>query len=62
MIENDVKYLCPYCGEKLSLQIDIAGGNRQEFIQDCEVCCRPIMIQLEVKAGEVSSFSAEPSD
>jgi hypothetical protein len=61
MIENELEYLCPSCGEKLSLHIDITGGQRQEFIQDCEVCCRPIRIRIELKAGEAASFNAELS-
>jgi hypothetical protein len=61
MINDEIGYSCPFCGERLSLKIDIAGGRRQEFIQDCEVCCRPIKIVLEFKAGEVANFSAEPS-
>jgi len=62
MAGNELEYACPNCGETLNLQIDLSGGGRQEFIQDCEVCCRPIRIQFELKAGEVSSFSAEPSE
>jgi hypothetical protein len=61
MINSEFRYCCPSCGEGLSLDIDIGGGRRQEFIQDCEVCCRPIKIVLELKAGEIASFSAEPS-
>jgi len=62
MIGNELEYLCPYCGERLSLRADIATGRRQEFIQDCEVCCRPVRILLELKADEVLSFSAERSE
>ena len=62
MIENELEYLCPYCGEKLFLEVDLSGGPRQQFIQDCEVCCHPVKIRLELKEGEVSSFSAESSD
>lgn len=32
---------CPYCGESLTVLIEpeLAG---QEYIEDCQVCCRPI--------------------
>jgi len=62
MIENDYEFSCPYCGEKLSVRIDITGGERQAFVHDCEVCCRPIQIQFELEAHEVLNFSAEPAD
>lgn len=32
---------CPYCGEPTELMLDPAGGNPQEYIEDCAVCCRP---------------------
>lgn len=62
MIENDYEFLCPYCGEALFTRLDLTGGRKQEFIQDCEICCRPILIRIEFEADKVSSFSAEQTD
>jgi hypothetical protein len=33
---------CPYCGEPIDTWPDPGGGERQEYIEDCSVCCRPI--------------------
>ena len=62
MIENDYEFSCPHCGEKQSIRIDITGGERQAFVYDCEVCCRPIQIALELNSQEILNFSAEPTD
>jgi hypothetical protein len=40
---------CPYCGEIISILID-TSVETQEYIEDCQVCCRPIEIQLIVSA------------
>jgi hypothetical protein len=32
---------CPYCGEPVELAVDPGGGNVQEYVEDCPVCCRP---------------------
>ena len=40
---------CPYCGEKISILID-ASVESQQYIEDCQVCCRPIDIRVEVSA------------
>lgn len=32
---------CPYCGESVELLVDPGGGPLQEYVEDCEVCCRP---------------------
>jgi len=34
--------MCPYCGEPIDIYIDPGGGELQDYIEDCAVCCRPI--------------------
>lgn len=36
---------CPYCGESLEILIDISV-RRQEYIEDCQVCCKPISLSI----------------
>lgn len=38
---------CPYCGESLGLLVDASAGS-QRYIEDCQVCCRPIIVVLDV--------------
>ncbi|MCP4877865.1 MAG: CPXCG motif-containing cysteine-rich protein [Gammaproteobacteria bacterium] len=38
---------CPYCWEEITLLVDGSIEN-QEYIEDCEVCCRPIDFAVEV--------------
>ena len=38
---------CPYCGESVELVID-CSLETQSYIEDCEVCCRPIDISVTV--------------
>lgn len=40
-------FACPYCGEPTDAFPDLDGGERQELIEDCVVCCRPIRILAE---------------
>lgn len=44
---------CPYCGETIEIVIDCSIPE-QEYIEDCEVCCRPISLFISVSnSGEV---------
>lgn len=43
-----VEIQCPYCGEILELHVE--EDLRGKLIQDCEVCCNPI--QLEIRRDE----------
>lgn len=40
---------CPYCGEWINLVLDTSAGP-QQYIEDCQVCCRPISVNLDVDA------------
>lgn len=53
---------CPYCGEAIELVIDCSAGS-QECIEDCQVCCKPILVSVSIgDNGEVDvSVSAEQS-
>lgn len=41
------KVQCPYCGETIDVQIDCSVPS-QSYIEDCEVCCRPINFNVTV--------------
>lgn len=36
---------CPYCGESFETNVDASAGS-QEYIEDCQVCCRPIVFTV----------------
>jgi len=60
VVEDEYAFACPHCFAEISITVDVTGGRWQTFTTDCEVCCRPILIHLEVGAGGVTSFDAEP--
>ncbi|NIS91419.1 MAG: CPXCG motif-containing cysteine-rich protein [Woeseiaceae bacterium] len=45
LIEQEVS--CPYCGESISVLIDDSLPE-QNYIEDCQVCCRPIVFDVAV--------------
>ena len=38
---------CPYCAEPISLVIDTSAGS-QAYIEDCQVCCQPMQVTLNI--------------
>jgi hypothetical protein len=38
---------CPYCGEWIEIEIDEGGGAHQQYIEDCQVCCRPMVVTVD---------------
>jgi Cysteine-rich CPXCG len=39
--DGDAWITCPHCGESIEIALDAGSGSRQEYVEDCEVCCRP---------------------
>jgi hypothetical protein len=39
---------CPYCGELVEMVVDSGGGPVQEYVEDCEVCCRPWSVRVSL--------------
>tara|TARA_B100000686_G_C16574413_1_gene854648 strand:- start:782 stop:985 length:204 start_codon:yes stop_codon:yes gene_type:complete len=56
-VEEIERYFhCPYCGEVISMLLYILPGL-QQYIEDCEVCCRPIELRVSVKGDFIDGFS-----
>ncbi|KAF1687373.1 restriction endonuclease [Pseudoxanthomonas broegbernensis] len=42
---------CPYCGEPIDVAVD-AGAGDQQYVEDCQVCCRPMVMTVSVEQPE----------
>lgn len=51
-------FQCPYCWESISMLIDTSVST-QTYIEDCEVCCRPINIIVQCHDNKIVGFEAE---
>lgn len=49
-------FQCPYCWEEISVLLDPSVS--QTYVEDCEICCNPIEIEVEFEEGELISFEA----
>ena len=57
MLNTDSSWIqCPYCGAEIELVIDDSIPF-QKYTEDCEVCCRPMV--LTVRVDEDESVSVE---
>jgi hypothetical protein len=54
-VEGEGRYACPSCGEEIVVPVDASAGDDQEYVEDCPVCCTPVVLQVRVEEdGEVS--------
>ena len=44
-------YACAGCGEWNETMVDESAGNRQSYVEDCQVCCKPNLLRVSWDAG-----------
>jgi hypothetical protein len=52
---------CPHCGETINLTLDLSIPE-QSYIEDCPVCCSPMMVSYTSSDGELAALSVEAAD
>jgi hypothetical protein len=60
MLETTADLMCPYCGETITLLLDLSV-EEQTYIEDCSVCCQPMTVSYSAADGELQAVSAEAS-
>jgi hypothetical protein len=50
--------VCGACGEEIVIPIDFSQGERQEYVEDCPVCCQANLIVVEIdEYGEARAWA-----
>ena len=48
----EIQIQCPHCGEDITSTADTSQGD-YSTIEDCEVCCAPMNIEVVCEVGQV---------
>jgi hypothetical protein len=60
VMEIEATFICLYCLQVNTTLVDASGGMRQEYIEDCQVCCRPNLLRVTVDPSlEEADIEAE---
>lgn len=53
---------CPHCGEPVEIAVDPGSGSSQEYVEDCQVCCRPWRVHVAFDADGHAWVDVAPLD
>jgi hypothetical protein len=53
---------CPYCGAAVTLALDPGGGDTQQYVEDCGVCCRPWQVAVRYDGAGRAAAVVTPLD
>jgi len=46
--DAEATYICDSCGEEIVVPVDRSAGARQDYVEDCPVCCHPMALHVEI--------------
>lgn len=46
---------CPYCWEAIEVALDLSVETQRQ-VEDCSVCCRPIVVSYRAEDGELAAL------
>ena len=53
---------CPYCGELNEIGLDPGSGASQQYVEDCQVCCRPWTVFVTYRPDGTARVHVEAAD
>ena len=60
--ETSATVCCPYCGEINEIGLDPGSGTEQEYVEDCQVCCRAWQVSVRYLPDGSADVSVQPED
>jgi len=59
-MEIEATFICVCCLSVNVTMVDASGGMVQEYIEDCQVCCRPNLLHVSIDPSlEEAEIEAE---
>ena len=53
---------CPHCAEENEIALDPGSGATQQYVEDCQVCCRPWLVAVSYDANGCAHVAVAPLD
>ena len=60
--EMETVVYCPHCGEPNEVALDPGSGSDQEYVEDCQVCCRPWLMYVKYDRHGTAEVEVYASD
>lgn len=60
--DTEAEVRCPYCGEVNEIALDPGSGTEQEYVEDCQVCCRPWRVAIRYDLHGEAEVTVEPEN
>jgi hypothetical protein len=55
-------FVCAYCFQINESAVDPSQGDSQSYIEDCQICCRPLVLQIHITEGVAEAEASAESE
>ena len=59
-LDDEASYVCGSCGEEIVVPLDPAGGEHQQYVEDCPVCCVPNEVFVDYDEDGSARVTSRP--
>lgn len=59
-LADEGSYVCGSCGEEIVVPLDPSAGERQQYVEDCPVCCSPNEVFVDYDEDGSARVSSRP--
>jgi hypothetical protein len=57
-----MSFVCPHCCQSNESAVDPSQGELQSYVEDCQVCCRPLVLRVRLVEGEAEVEASPESE
>lgn len=50
----EAEFICAFCGELNTTTVDATEDAHQQYVEDCQVCCRPNLLDIRLSENRES--------
>ncbi|OYP36673.1 CPXCG motif-containing cysteine-rich protein [Rhodopirellula sp. MGV] len=60
--DGEGSYICENCGEEIVIPLDPIAGHTQSYVEDCPVCCTPMVIHVSFDGARAIVWAESEQD
>ncbi|MCD0459349.1 CPXCG motif-containing cysteine-rich protein [Roseiconus lacunae] len=60
--DGEGSYICENCGEEIVIPLDPIEGGSQNYVEDCPVCCTPMVIHVNFEGAHAIVWAESEQD
>ncbi|MCG8324886.1 MAG: CPXCG motif-containing cysteine-rich protein [Thiotrichales bacterium] len=58
---NEKTIQCPWCWEHITVLVD-PSVTAAEYVEDCQVCCRPILLSIQFSEDRIEIIALRENE